>query len=125
MVVRQTPERASLLDILIDGFEKNETLGQFHWRELPLANAVLAVEKFESLVAEARRWKGDPVRLDAAADRRRAAWTDLDIRQAGRGVCVLVKAPRFDDWWHDSAIWTDDPMGPVRDWVHREHTSTS
>jgi len=27
----------SLLDLLVDGFEKNEVLDGFHWRDLPIA----------------------------------------------------------------------------------------
>jgi hypothetical protein len=120
MVARRTPEEASLLDILIDGFEKNEILGGFHWRDLPLPDAALAIEKFESLVAEARRWKGEPSRLEIRANRRQAAWTDLEIRQSGRGIRVLVKAPRFDDWWNDPLTWIGDPMGGVRGWTEDE-----
>lgn len=120
MAKKRTTEEASLLDILVDGFEKNEVLDGFHWRDLPLPSTALAVEKFDSLVAEAQRWKGEPSRLETRADRRQAAWTDLDIRQKGPGIRVLVKAPRFDDWWHDPLVWSEDPMGALRDWLHDE-----
>jgi hypothetical protein len=32
----KSPEDASLLDVLIDGFEKNEVLDGFHPRDLPM-----------------------------------------------------------------------------------------
>lgn len=35
MVAQRAPEDATLLDVLIDGFEKNEILDGFHWRSLP------------------------------------------------------------------------------------------
>lgn len=124
MTKGKTREEASLLDILIDGFEKNETLRGFHWRDLPLPSVALAVEKFEALVDEARRWKGETLHHETRGERRRAAWADLEIRQAGRGIRVLVKAPRFDDWWHHPRTWADDPMGSVSDWMHEETSSS-
>jgi hypothetical protein len=102
---------ATLLDVLIDAFEKNETLNGFHWRDLPMPDEQAAVRKFASLTEEARRWKGHPVLTEEGA-RRMAGWSDLEIRQAGRGIMVRVRAPRFD-WWHDSATWQGDPMGPL------------
>lgn len=120
MAERKTPSDASLLDILVDGFERNEILGGFHWRDLPMPSAALAAEKFESLVREARRWKGEPSRHETRADRRWAAWPDLEFRQAGRGIRVLVKAPRFDDWWHQAETWAGDPMSAVSDWIREQ-----
>jgi hypothetical protein len=122
MVAGKAAEEASLLDILVDGFESNEVLGGFHCRDLPLLSEALAVEKFEALVAEAKRWKGEPV-LETRTDRREAAWADLTIRQAGRGIRLLIKTPRFDAWWHAPATWADDPMGPLRVWMHSAETS--
>jgi len=45
------------------------------------------------------------------------AWFDMEVRQAGRGIMVRVKAPRFDDWWGETATWAGDPMGPMYDWI--------
>jgi len=52
----------TLLDLLIDGFEKNEIMGGFHWRSLPMPDERSAVAKFVSLREEATRWKGAPLR---------------------------------------------------------------
>ncbi len=112
-----TPEDASLLDILIDGFEKNEMLDGRHDRVLPMADEPTATRKFEALVAEARRWQGEPVRLDGTGPRRVATWARLEIRQAERGIMVRVRAPRFDGWWHARATWAGDPLGPLYAWL--------
>lgn len=113
-------EAATLLDILIDGFEKNEIWGGFHLRDLPMPDEAAAVRKFRALVDEATRWKGEPDRLQDEARRRLAAWPDLEIRQAGRGVQVRPRAPWFDAWWHDKQTWEDDPMGAIRDWLRED-----
>lgn len=110
----------TLLDILVDGFEKNEILHGYHWRSLPLPNDADAIRRFAALVEEARRWKGQPLRLQEESPRRHAVWTDLEIRQAGRGIMILVRAPNFDRWWHDSATWEGDPMGPLFDWMEED-----
>ncbi len=94
-------QAATLLDVLIDGFEKNEVLDGFHWRDLPMPGEPEATRKFAALSDEAWRWKGQPARYEDAGPRRIAAWPDLEIRQAGRGVMVLARAPWFSEWWHD------------------------
>lgn len=117
-------EDATLLDVLIDGFEKNEIFDGFHWRQLPMPDEDAAIRKFGALVDEARRWKGAPARLEEAAARRVAAWPDLEIRQAGRGVMVRARAPWFDGWWHERKTWEGDPMGAIRDWLDAERGET-
>lgn len=122
VVVRHSKSReeTTLLDVLIDGFEKNEVLDGHHFRNLPMPDEPAARAKFESLVEEARRWKGEPARCSAPDDRRRlAAWQDLEIRQAGLGIMVRVRAPWFD-WWHAAETWRDDPMGEIFDWLREE-----
>jgi hypothetical protein len=52
---RRRPEDATLLDVLVDGFEKNESLRGFHWRVLPMNDEPAAVRKFASLADEACR----------------------------------------------------------------------
>jgi hypothetical protein len=116
----KTAEDATLLDLLVDGFEKNEILQGQHWRKLPMHDEGAARVKFELLVEEARRWMGEPVWAHEETGRRLARWTDLEIRQAGRGVMVRVRAPRFDAWWHDRETWAGDPMGPVHEWITEE-----
>jgi hypothetical protein len=37
-----TQEGATLLDVLIDGFEKNEIMDGFHWRDLPMPDEARA-----------------------------------------------------------------------------------
>lgn len=123
MMRTTSQDAATLLDILIDGFEKNESWGEFHRRELPMPDEGAAVRKFHALAEEARRWKGAPVRLQEDAMRRLAAWADLEIRQAGRGVMVLARAPGFG-WWHDRQTWDGDPMGAVRAWLREGRAST-
>ena len=116
----RSPEEATLLDVLVDGFEKNEILAGFHWRTLPMPDEASAARKFAALSDEARRWNGAPSQLRDAPPRRRAAWTDLEIRQAGRGILVRARAPWFARWWHERATWEDDPMGAIYDWLREE-----
>jgi hypothetical protein len=110
---------ATLLDVLIDGFEKNEALDGFHWRDLPMPDEPEAVRKFAALAGEATRWKGQPRRFEDAGPRRIAAWPDLEIRQIGRGIMVRARAPWFR-WWHDRKTWENDPMGSIYDWLEEE-----
>ena len=71
-------------------------------------------------IDEARRWKGEPTRLEDRGGRRLAVWPDLELRQAGRGVMVRVRAPDFSAWWHASDTWSDDPMAAVHDWIEED-----
>jgi hypothetical protein len=112
-------EKATLLDVLIDGFEKNEVMGGFHWRNLPMEDEAAAQRKFAAFADEATKWKGPPARYDAAGPRRIAAWPDLEIRSVGRAIMVRARAPWFD-WWHERATWEGDPMGPLYDWLEDE-----
>ena len=114
------PDDATLLDILIDGFEKNEILGGSHVRVLPLADEPAAARRFAALVAEARRWQGEPAVHDDAGPRRVASWARLEIRQVERGVMVRVRAPWFSGWWHERATWAGDPLGPMYAWLAEE-----
>ena len=113
------PDRSEvgLLDLLIDGFEKNEVLDGFHLRALPMPDELAAVAKFESLVAEAECWKGPANQAEAAEGRRLAAWPDMDILQVGRGILLRAKAPRFERWWHERSTWEGEPLGPVYTWL--------
>ncbi|MBA3396359.1 MAG: hypothetical protein H0T89_27260 [Deltaproteobacteria bacterium] len=115
-------ERATLLDVLIDGFEKNEVMAGLHWRQLPMPDEAAAVTKFTAFTEEARRWKGQPERLDESGPRRIAAWPDLEIRQIGRGIMVCARAPSFN-WWHERTTWEGDPLGPIYDWLEEERGS--
>jgi len=38
-------EDATLLDVLVDGFEKNETWGGYHWRDLPMPDTLMNVRR--------------------------------------------------------------------------------
>lgn len=117
-------EDATLLDVLIDGFEKNEVLHGFHGRNLPMPDEEAATRKFGALVDEARRWKGTPERLEEEPPRRIAAWPDLEIRQVGRGIMVRARAAWFSGWWNERSTWEGDPMGPIYDWLEAERRST-
>ncbi len=111
---------ATLLDVLIDGFEKNEVMHGFHWRQVPMPNEGAAALKFASLAAEAQRWKGTPLRTEERSGRRLAAWSDLEIRQAGCGIVVRVKAPWFSSWWHEPKTWSGDPVAQIFEWIEEE-----
>jgi hypothetical protein len=113
-------EDVTLIDVLIDGFEKNEILGGFHWRDLPMPDESSAARKFAALTAQAQRLQGPPTRLEERDGRRVAAWSDLEIRQAGRGVMVRARAPWFSNWWHDAETWKGNPMGPIFAWLREE-----
>lgn len=106
----------TLIDILVDGFEKNEILDGTHWRQLPMPDEASAIEKFGSLVDEATRWKGPPV-LTEQGRRRKAVWDGFDIRQTGCAIHVRVKAPWFNAWWHE-ATW--DSFGDLYAWLRDE-----
>ena len=114
------PSQATLLDVLIDGFEKNEILDGFHWRELPMPDEASAILKFRELTEEATRWKGQPLRVAHEAGRQISAWPDLEIRRVGRGIMVRAAAPSFDRWWHEKATWEGDPFGPIFAWIDEE-----
>lgn len=116
MKTSKTQDEATLLDVLIDGFEKNEVMFGFHWRQLPLESAEAARLKFAGFVDEARRWKGDPIE-EIGGTRSVARWPDLEIRQAGAGVMVLVRSPWFGDWWHEGSTWAHDPMDEIWAWI--------
>jgi hypothetical protein len=123
-VAAQSSAEATLIDVLIDGFEKNEVMSGHHFRTLPLSDEDTAIAKFTELAAEGVRWKGRPVVETADKGRRRVAWDDLEIRQVGRGVLVLVRDPTFWRWWHDSATWDGDPMGPAYEWLAEDSSET-
>lgn len=123
MAERRTPEDATLLDVLLDGFEKNEIMGGFHWRTLPMPDEHAALRKFTSLSGEAERWKGPPTRGEEQPGRRLAAWPDLEIRLARRGLMVRARAPWFSDWWDEKETWRGEPLGPVYDWIAEERDS--
>jgi hypothetical protein len=61
-------DAVTLLDVLIDGFEKNEVRYGYHWRELPMPNEVAAVRQFARLAQEARRWKGERARTEQGSE---------------------------------------------------------
>jgi len=109
------PAEATLLDVLIDGFEKNEVTGGFHFRELPLPDEESAIRKFEEFCAEATRWKGEPARRIEDGGRRTAAWPDLEVLQTGRGIMVRARQTGFHRWWHDPGVWAGDPLAGVWD----------
>jgi hypothetical protein len=113
-------DELGLLYVLIDGFEKNEVLDGWHWRDLPMPDEDSARRKYSALIAEATRWKGPPVRVVTEAGRGLSAWSDLEVRQAGRGVMVRVCAPWFDNWWHDEKTWAGDPMGALHAWADEQ-----
>ena len=77
MIEGTRQEDVTLLDVLVDGFEKNETMGGFHWRSLPMPDEAAAVRKFALLAAEAMAWKGKPLREQHELTRRIVAWADL------------------------------------------------
>jgi hypothetical protein len=120
MIRAKSQSQATLLDVLIDGFEKNEIFGGFHWRELPMPDEPSAIDKFREFTEEATRWKGQPIRNAHEAGRQMSAWPDLQIRRIGRGIMVLVAAPWFDRWWHEAATWEGDPFGPIFEWIDEE-----
>ena len=113
------PQDTTLLELLIDGFEKNEVLGGFHMRTLPLPDEATAAGKFAEFIDEVRRWKGEPATGISTPERQLAAWSDMEIRQAGRGVMVRVRQPRFE-WWHLAASWADHPMQQIYDWIDED-----
>ncbi len=65
------------------------------------------------------------MRNEESQGRRLLAWSDLELRQAGRGVMVRVKAPRFDDWWHQPSPWAGDPMKQIHEWLDEEFALSS
>jgi hypothetical protein len=82
MPAGKSQDSATLLDILIDGFEKNETLDGFHWRNLPMPDEAAAGGKFVSLVAR----PGDPPGRTRGHDpRARTLVRQLVARQADVG----------------------------------------
>ena len=106
----------TLLGVLMDALEKNETFGGYFHRRLPLPDAESAGRKLREFHDELVRWKGTP-RLDEAGARgRRADWGDIRMKQAGRGVMVWARSGGVSDWWHEAESWADDPLADARDW---------
>jgi hypothetical protein len=33
---------------------------------------------------------------------------------------VRVKAPRFEDWWHQAPSWVGNPMKHIYEWIEDE-----
>jgi hypothetical protein len=93
-------DQLTLLDVLIDGFRKNEILDGYHMRDLTLPNEAKAIGVFGSF-EEATRWQGAPLRTFERARRRLAAWRNFDIRQLGRHLVVRVWSPWMRDWRYD------------------------
>jgi hypothetical protein len=120
MAKEKHPTDSTLLDVLIEGFEKNEVLRGFNGRMLPMPDEVAAVQKFREFIEEARRWKGAPVQSEEREGRRLSRWPDLEVRQAGRGVMVRARAPQFDCWWHDRSTWAGDPMSAIFAWLDED-----
>lgn len=115
----RTPPEASLLDVIIDGTERwGESLRGFTDRELPMPDEASAIERFDAFAREGLAWKGIPTDEQREGPRRFVRWPDLEIRQAGRGIMVLVRVAGFGDWWHARDTWAGNPMGPLRAWRH-------
>lgn len=123
MTRAKTPGDATLLDVLVDGFEQNELLDGYYWRQLPLPDEQAAAKKFASLSEEVRRWKGPPARTDARGAWRLHAWPDLELAVAGRGIVLRIRSPQFADWWHDERNWQNDPLSDAFAWIARERSS--
>ena len=116
-------DKITLLEVLTDGFEKNEILYGYHTRVLPLPTEPDAIAKFGEFVDEVKRWQGEPKRSLEQTGRRLAAWSDLEIRQAGCGVMVRVSSAWFTDWWSDENVWAHDPLGDVYEWLAEDTKS--
>lgn len=122
--MRSIPHRdATLLDVLVDGFEKNESLDGFHWRSLPMPDEETAARKLTEWADEVTRWRGPPTRSVTSGPRRIAAWPDLELRQAGRGLMVRARAPNFGAWWNAPDTWRSDPMSELHAWLEEERRS--
>jgi len=106
--------------VLVDGFEKNDVMDGWHWRDLPMPDDESARRKFLELVDEATRWKGAPSRTTTEAGRQLAGWGDLELRKAGRGIMVRARAPWFSNWWHEEKTWAGDPMSAIHAWLAEE-----
>ena len=76
------PEDTSLLAALADCFEKNECLGGWFMRQLPLADAPAAARKYREFRAELVRWKGPPLAEDEGPDWQRADWGEIRMKRA-------------------------------------------
>jgi hypothetical protein len=113
----------TLIGLLLDGFEKNESIRGWHWRELPAPEEATAIAKFQEFAAEARRWKGEPRATVSESARRAVVWDDFQIRQQGRGVLVAGKSGGIGALWHADGTWKDDPMADVYDWFSSEARS--
>jgi hypothetical protein len=117
-------EQVTLVDVLVDGFEKNELLDGTHWRRLPMPDEASAIAKLAALVEEATRWKGNPVRTFEQGKRRLAGWDDIEIRQTGEMILVRVKTPWFDGWWHVEETWSGSGHDDVHDWLSEDEAAT-
>jgi hypothetical protein len=106
----------TLIDLLMNGFEKNECFDDWFWRQLPAPDDATAIRKFEEFAAEGRRWKGEPLETVSESDGRAIVWSDLQVRQKGRGVLVAGKSGNIASLWYADSTWNGDPMGDVFGW---------
>jgi hypothetical protein len=63
-------DNVTLIDLLMNGFEKNESIGSWFWRQLPAPDDATAIRKFDEFAAEGCRWKGEPLESVSDSDRR-------------------------------------------------------
>jgi len=82
MTTCNQPQNATLVDLLIDGFEKYEMLGGFHMRTLPLPDDAAAARKFGEFFEEARRGKGESLHAEATAERQLVRWARFGEQDA-------------------------------------------
>lgn len=112
-VLPVSPQEATLLDVLMDGFEGGQGSQEVRlgWREraLPLPSLEAAGGKYIELVEEARRWFDSDGVECVEGGRRCTVWPRLRIAQAWRGVVVLALYSDFDAWWRtiSDAAWSD------------------
>lgn len=105
----------SLLQAIAFCFEKQEIFDGWAQRLCPFPTEQDASVTFTVWIEELTRWKGPPL-SDAMHTSRRAAWPDLRIKLAGRGIGVWIKVGSVHRWWSAPATWEGDPCAEVYDW---------
>ncbi len=95
MTIAKRREDATLLDVLIDGFEKNEIFDGFHRRALPMPDEESASERFSAFVTEAEPWKGPRCALSTSPLRGSLfGATSSSCRRDARSSCASGAAVR-------------------------------
>lgn len=115
--------RISLLQAVAFWFEKNEVVAGWSQRIVPMETEDEARETFANWVQELSRWKGTTA-TEVRESGQRAQWSDIRIKQQGRGVGLWIRYGQITEIWAEvEQDWDDDACAHVYRWEWDSTTS--